>query len=184
MRPNMMVGTICLISAVALSACQPSRSLDAPAKNAEPLNLAAQEPAPTTIAPKTAPKKTVAKTVGKTLVMSSAVATPASTPVIESHAVATRQQEDEPIATTVTGCLELRDDGMFQLKDTDGEHAPKARSWKSGFIKKGAAKIAVFDAGNRLKLGTHVGYRVSVSGTLTDRDMRARALRATSERCD
>ena len=73
---------------------------------------------------------------------------------------------------------------MFQLKDNDGEHAPKARSWKSGFIKKGSANIDVFDAGNRLKLGSHVGYRVSVSGTLTDREMQARSLRATSEHCD
>ena len=109
-------------------------------------------------------------------------AAPASTPVMESRAVAARQ-DDLSIATTVTGCLDLRDDGMFQLKDTDGDHTPKARSWKSGFIKKAAAKIDVFDAGNRLKLGNHVGYRVTLSGMLTDRQLRARSLESTSESC-
>ena len=87
------------------------------------------------------------------------------------------------ISTTIAGCL-VRDDGIFQLKDTDGQHAPRTRSWKSGFIRKGSATIDVIDAANRLKLGPHVGHRVSVSGTLTDRELRAHAMRATSERCD
>lgn len=187
MRPNRMVGAICLMSAAALAACQPSQSLDRGATNAQPLKLESQQPAQKAAIAK--PKKAVAKATAKTAAPVKASAknadvVPASTRVAESRAVAAKQQGDEPIATTITGCLELRDDGMFQLKDTDGEHAPKARSWKSGFVKKGAAKIDVFDAGNRLKLGTHVGYRVSISGALTDRQMRARSLRATSERCE
>ncbi len=190
MRPNMMVGALCLISAAAaFSACRPSQSLDAATTNAEPLKLEAQQPAPTATEVKAAPKKAVAKAGATSPAVSNAVAspdpTPASTPVMESRAVAARQQdEDAPIATTITGCLVLRDDGMFQLKDNDGEHAPKARSWKSGFIKKSSASIDVFDAGNRLKLGTHQNYRVAVSGTLSDRELRARSLSATSQRCD
>ena len=188
MRPNIMVGAICLISAAAFAACQPSQSLDAAATNTEPLKLEAQQPAPKATAVKVAPKKAVAKAGAKTAAVSDAVAStdasPESTPVTESRVVAATQQEDEPVATTITGCLVLRDDGMFQLKENDGEHAPKAPSWKSGFIKKRSASIDVFDAGNRLKLGSHVGYRVSISGTLADRDMRARSLQATSEQCD
>jgi hypothetical protein len=183
MRPNMMVGAICLVSAAAFAACQPSQSLDAAAKD-EPLKLEA----PKTAAAKAAPKKAVAKAGATTSAASNAVATqvatPSSTPATQSRAVAAKQDDDAPISTTITGCLILRDDGMFQLKNTDGEHAPKARSWKSGFVKKGSANIDVFDAGNRLKLGSQVNYRVSVSGTLTDREMRARAMRATSERCE
>ena len=179
MRPNMIVGTICLVSAAAFAACQPSQSLDAAAKNGESLRLEA----PKAVAAKVAPKKAVAKAGATTPAVTNAVATPA-TPVTESRAVAAKQDDDAPISTTITGCLVLRDDGMFQLKDTDGEHAPKARSWKSGFIKKGTANIDVLDAGNRLKLGSQVNYRVSVSGTLADRQMRARSLRATSEHCE
>ena len=92
-----------------------------------------------------------------------AASTPMASPPIMASRAAAAKDEDLSIATTITGCLELRDDGMFQLKDTDGDFAPKARSWKSGFIKKGSAKVDVFDAGNRLKLGNHVGSRVSLS---------------------
>jgi hypothetical protein len=182
MRPNMMVGAICLISAAAFAACQPSQSLDAAVKD-EPLKLEAQQPAPTA-----AVKKAVAKPAAKSPAISNAVASkdavPASAPAMDSRAVAARQQDEESVSATITGCLVLRDDGMFQLKDNDGEHAPKARSWKSGFIKKGSATIDVFDAGNRLKLATHVNYRISVSGTLTDRQLRARSLHVTSQQCD
>jgi hypothetical protein len=180
MRPNMMVGAICLISAAAFAACQPSPSVDA-AKD-EPLTLEAQQPAA-----KATPKKTAAKPAAKSPAVSNAVVSndaKADTPVMASRAEAKAQDDEESVSATITGCLVLRDDGMFQLKDNDGEHAPKARSWKSGFIKKGSASIDVFDAGNRLKLGSHVNHRVSVSGTLTDRQLRARAMRATSERCD
>jgi hypothetical protein len=149
----------------------------------EPMKLAAQPPAANA-----APKKAVAKPAAKSPAVSKAVASkdavPAGTTAMESRAVAASRQDEESIATTITGCLVMRDDGMFQLKDTDGEHAPKSRSWKSGFIKKGSASIDVFDAGNRLALASHLHYRVSVSGTLTDRQLRARAMRATSESCD
>lgn len=186
MRPNMMVAAICVMSAASFAACQPSQSLDAAATDA-PLTLQAQPAAKATAAKAGQPKKAAAKADAKTPSVAKAVAStnaaPASTPVLESRAVAAKQDQ-ESVSATVTGCLELRDDGMFQLKDTDGEHAPKSRSWKSGFIKKGSATIDVFDAGNRLKLGGHVGYRVSISGMLTEREMRARSLRATSLRCE
>ena len=186
MRPKMMVGAICLVSAAAFAACQPAQSVDAAATDAQPLQLEAQPVAKATAA-KAAPKKAVAKADTKTPAVVNAVATKTmsntGTPMMESRAVAAKQQEEDSISTTVTGCLELRDDGMFQLKDTEGEYAPKARSWKSGFVKKGSAKIDVFDAGNRLKLGTHVHTRVSISGKLTDRQLRARSLESTSEAC-
>jgi hypothetical protein len=189
MRPKLIVGAICVLSAATFAACQPSQSLDAAAKDETPLSLAAQ-PAPKATPAKAQTKKAVAKRDAKTPAVSNAVASTntvaASTPTMASRAVAARRddrRDDLSIATTITGCLDLRDDGMFQLKDTDGEAAPKARSWKSGFIKKGSAKIDVFDAGNRLKLGNHVGSRVSLSGMLTDRQLRARSLESTSERC-
>jgi hypothetical protein len=151
---------------MAFAACQPSQALDAaPTEPKAPkLQVAAK-----VVAAKSAPKHAVATANAKTPDVATAAA---------------KQNDAESVMTTVTGCLELRDDGMFQLKDTDGEHAPKSRNWKSGFIKKGTAKVNVFDGGNRLKLGTHVGYRVSISGTLTDRELRARSLRATSEACE
>ena len=78
---------------------------------------------------------------------------------------------------TVTGCLEEHDKA-FRLTDTSGADAPKSRSWKSGFLKKGAASVNVVDATKALNLSGHVGRRVSVTGTLDGRDMNARSMRS------
>jgi len=83
---------------------------------------------------------------------------------------------------TITGCLE-RNDETFRLKDTSGADAPKSRSWKSGFLKKGPKPIDVVDASKRLKLGDHVGQRVSVTGTLVDREMQVRSLKRVAPSC-
>jgi hypothetical protein len=87
-----------------------------------------------------------------------------------------------PAPVTITGCLERADD-TFRLKDTTGTDALKARSWKSGFLKKRAASIDVVDAANRVKLPDHVGQRVSLTGTLVDREMQVRSLHRISASC-
>lgn len=85
-------------------------------------------------------------------------------------------------AVTITGCLE-RSDASYRLKDTSGADVPKARSWKSGFLKKGSASIDVVDAAHGLKLADYVGRRVSVTGTLVDREMQARSMRRVASSC-
>ena len=90
--------------------------------------------------------------------------TPAAEPQPESKSVA-----------TVTGCLE-NDEGTFQLTDASGAEAPTARSWKSGFLKKRAAHVELVDAVG-LNLRQYTGRRVAVTGTLVERDMRARSVR-------
>jgi hypothetical protein len=89
----------------------------------------------------------------------------------------------KPAPVTITGCLE-RDDNSFRLKETAGDNAPKSRSWKSGFLKKGPAPVAVVDASNHLKLQSHVGERVSVTGTLVDREMQGRSLQRLASSCN
>ena len=71
----------------------------------------------------------------------------------------------------------------FRLKDTSGTDAPKARSWKTGFLKKSSPSIEVVDAANRLQLPTHVGQRVSVTGTLADGQLQVRSLRRIPGSC-
>lgn len=85
-----------------------------------------------------------------------------------------------PAPVTVTGCLERTDDG-YRLKETSGADAPKARSWKSGFLKKSSATLEVLDSGRTLSLADHVGRRVSLTGTVTDREMQARSIRRLGE---
>lgn len=89
---------------------------------------------------------------------------------------------EEAGTVTITGCLE-RDAETYRLKDTTGTDAPKSRSWKSGFLKQGAATIEVIDATNTLRLANHVGRRVSVTGTLVDREVHGHSLRRVSSSC-
>ena len=86
-------------------------------------------------------------------------------------------------AVTLTGCLERHDDD-FRLKDAAGADVPKSRSWKSGFLKKHTAAIDVVDGSHRLKLADHVGERVSVTGTLVDREMQVRSLKRVAAGCN
>jgi hypothetical protein len=106
----------------------------------------------------------------------------------EAIAPAVLPAEKEPAAqlaaVTITGCLERADETTFRLKDTVGEDAPKSRSWKSGFLKKGSASIEVVDAAQRLKLSDHVGQKVSVTGTLVEREMQVRSLQRVSTSCE
>jgi hypothetical protein len=204
------VGAITLIGAAALfGGCQPAQQMPPPPAESEPLKLQAPEPeTKPAVAKPDQPKKAIAKAPEakkatkpvaenanpantKPELTLADDATPASTPVAESRVIPQKdddaQQEDrddeQPIITTIMGCLE-RDGDVFRLKDTEGNHAPKSRSWKSGFIRRGSAKVDLVDASNRLKLPSHVGYRVSVSGTLVEREMHGRTIRQTSERCD
>lgn len=121
----------------------------------------------------TGPSKGV--TAKKAASSTSATGTAASTVKPSASASANR-------AVTVTGCLEKSDEG-YRLKDTSGAAAPKSRSWKSGFLKKGAAPVEVVDASHTLALNRHVGHRVAVSGPLTDREMRAESVQQIAASC-
>lgn len=87
-----------------------------------------------------------------------------------------------PMVVTLTGCL-ARSDNAFRLKDTTGVNVPKGRSWKSGFLTKRSASIAIVPDSSELPLAKHVGSRVTLSGTLIDREMRVRTLRRVSSSC-
>jgi hypothetical protein len=105
-----------------------------------------------------------------------------NTAVASSRAADVRSASDTGIVT-ITGCLE-QDDDVFRLKDTEGANAPKARSWKSGFLKKGAAKVEIVDASNRLRLKSHVGKRVTVTGQLHEKEMLANSVRRVAASCE
>jgi hypothetical protein len=140
----------------------------------------------------TAPSTTVAakastfETTGSALPARSASrpATPQSSVIaVQQPTVAAPQLVTEQTPVTLTGCLEL-DNEAFRLKDTTGANAPKARSWKSGFLKKNPASIEVIDRANRVQLPDHVGQRVVVTGLLVDREMQVRSLRRVAASCN
>ena len=85
-------------------------------------------------------------------------------------------------SVTVNGCLE-RDDAAFRLTDTSGAQAPRERSWRTGFLRKRNSDLGVVEAGKKLKLKDHVGHRVSLSGTVTDGELRASSVRHLAASC-
>lgn len=82
---------------------------------------------------------------------------------------------------TMTGCIEKRGDA-YRLIDTEGDDAPRARSWKFGFIKKGTVALDLVDGGQTAPF-KHVGERVRVTGTLDDRELTLRSLRRVADSC-
>jgi len=85
-------------------------------------------------------------------------------------------------SVTITGCV-ANDEATFWLKDTSGADAPKSRNWKSGFLKKRPAPIALLDATHALKLPNYVGQRVAATGTLVNREMRAHSVQRVAASC-
>jgi hypothetical protein len=88
-----------------------------------------------------------------------------------------------PQIVTVTGCLEEKNDA-FRLKNTDGADAPKSRSWKTLGMTKHASSLTLVDTTKRLKLASHVGQRVSVTGALNDKELDLKSLKSVGPSCD
>jgi hypothetical protein len=187
------------IAIVAMGILLASRRTAPEAEEMMAADMAPSTEAVVTEAPKkAAPKKAQTRKVNTSVGTSSKPAKPAANtakPAASAAAkpattaVAKPASSEDKAATTgletvsITGCLE-RDDDVYRLKDTEGANVPKARSWKSGFLKKGGSKVEVVDASNRLKLQNHVGRRVSVTGTLYEREMVANSVRRVADSCD
>jgi hypothetical protein len=112
-----------------------------------------------------------------------------SKPIIESKVPPPAALEPLPktdvqdvTSVTITGCLEL-DEDTYWLKNASGEGAPTSRSWKSGFLKKRKSAVELVDATSALKLRSHVGQRVSATGSLVARELRARTLKQVAASC-
>jgi hypothetical protein len=86
---------------------------------------------------------------------------------------------------TITGCLEISvDQDAFRLTDTEGADALRSRNWRTGFLKKGSAPVALVEPPDRLALQTHVGRRVAATGLLTSHDLKVSALRVVGPACN
>ena len=117
-----------------------------------------------------------------------AVSQPIAEPAKKAAAGKTKTANGKGVAqapqiVTVTGCLEEKNDA-FRLKDTDGADAPKSRSWKTLGLKKHASSLTLVDTTKRLKLGSHVGERVSVTGALNEKELDLKSMKAVSPSCD
>ena len=164
------IGIVTLTGAVMLLAARATSETASPA----PQPNRAEEPADKSTEP--VKKSSTPKPASSAVPVKGAPVASATAP----SGVPARATDDEPV--TVTGCLAL-DNQEYRLTDTEGEDAPKSRSWKSGFLKKHAANLEVLDAAN-LRLATHLGQRVTVTGVVTDRKMQARSLVVAARSCN
>lgn len=90
-----------------------------------------------------------------------------------------------PPPVTITGCLEISTDGNeFRLADTEGADAPKSRSWRTGFLRKRMAPVALIDAPDPLALKNSIGKRVAATGVLTSRELQVSSLRVVAASCN
>ena len=113
-----------------------------------------------------------------------AAATPAE-PAPARNAAAASAAIAGPAPVTITGCLEMSVDEMeFRLTDTEGAQAPRSRSWRTGFLKKKSAPVALVDPSDPQAWNQQVGKRVAATGLLTSREMRVSSLRVVSPSCD
>ena len=167
-----LVGTCVIGAAMLIAANQPS----------ETLAMTSADVRPERPAPGQARKTVAARASASEAVMASTLAAdPMVVNVVADASAAKATSKSDPV--TIMGCLE-RSDNTFRLKETFGEHAPKSRSWKSGFLKKGPTSIDVVDASRNLKLATHVGQRVSVTGVVVNHAMQVRSLKRVAATCD
>jgi hypothetical protein len=91
----------------------------------------------------------------------------------------------EASPVTITGCLEVSvDHDEFRLTDTEGVDAPRSRSWRTGFLKKRSAPVALVEPPDRRALQTQVGRRVAATGLLTSHDLKVSALRVVGSSCN
>ncbi|MGE3704158.1 MAG: hypothetical protein AB7I13_02725 [Vicinamibacterales bacterium] len=105
-------------------------------------------------------------------------------PTAVSAAAETDVVADVP-SVTITGCLEISvDHDEFRLTDTGGTAAPKARSWRSGFLRKRSAAVALVDAPDPLALKSHVGKRVAASGVLAGHALQVRSVQVVEGSCE
>jgi hypothetical protein len=90
-----------------------------------------------------------------------------------------------PAPVTITGCLEVSvDHSEFRLTDTDGVYAPKARSWRTGFLKKRSAAVALIEPPDPRGLQKQVGKRVAATGLLASNEMKVKSLQVVGSSCN
>lgn len=106
---------------------------------------------------------------------------------LDAPAVASTATPDagNQAVTTLSGCLEATVDGdEFRLTEIESTDAPKARSWRSGFLKKRSAPVELVELSDRAGLRKYVGHRVVATGLLTGRELRVRSFQSAGTSCE
>jgi hypothetical protein len=107
----------------------------------------------------------------------------AAAPTAQARFVSTESVGPAPV--TLTGCLEMTvDRDEFRLSDPEGADAPRARSWRTGFLKKRPTPVALVEPPDPHGLQVQVGKRVAATGTLIDRELKVSSVAVVGSSCD
>jgi hypothetical protein len=162
------------------------------------------EPVSTAHAVEAPRKKPAIVRAGKSRIAPSAksIAPIASGPIAPSAKVAPARHDDAvntvaarkentvvgpagPPPVTITGCLEISTAGdEFRLTDTEGIDAPTSRTWRSGFLKKRSAPVALVALSDPRGLERQVGKRVAATGLLANSELKVRSLNVVGPSCE
>ena len=174
---TVVVGTLCVVAAAALVMSRNSSvvnwvaEVDATGQVQKIERVEAFDPAQTT-----APVRRVETPDAEPTIVAASLRSTGDAADQQSATSSVSEEVPALGPVTITGCLE-RDDAGFSLTDVSGDDAPKARSWKSGFLRKRSSSVALVDRGYTQRLASYVGQRVETTGILEDREMRVRAVR-------
>lgn len=185
--------------AVAVPPTEPQARVAEPVSTVPPPEIVSPPARVSTAASTTVSAKKNRSAVGRVAAASSTAATPVADMPARDEAVA-KPADVEPATTapaaassaaetsgfdsaTITGCLEISaNEDRFRLTDTDG--VPKARSWRTGFLKKRSAAVDLVDAPDSLALDKQVGKRVAATGVLMNRTLKVASVRVVSPTCN
>jgi hypothetical protein len=154
--------------------------------------LAARQPAAPADDGTTTTPQSLSSAVARPLLKPAVEKTPSPVPVKRTQTARTSASTSAAPAptapvkaastVTVEGCL-ASDGATYRLKNVSGLDAPKARSWRTGFLMKRSPSIELVDTTGRLRLQDRIGTRVEAAGSLVDRALRATALRQVAASC-
>ncbi len=167
----------------AAHAVSAARAVKAPSKKSSKLENARVEASGKSAARFTAPVKAAAEATAEedaaTKRMVSELRAAADAPAALSAEILGRA------AVTITGCLEMSvDENDFRLTDTEGASAPKARSWRTVFLKKRSAPVALIEPPDPRGMQKQIGKRVAATGLLTSRELKVNSLRVVGASCN
>ena len=95
-----------------------------------------------------------------------------------------KPKADKPKAVTLSGCVRNGgEDNGFVLTKVEGADAPRARGWKTGYLLKRRTNVDVVAGSSSIRLKDHVGRRVTVNGTLEQKEraqVKVRSIRVLS----
>ena len=161
----------------------PQPAAASPASSTQAPRPRAAKPADATHTETTKPAaKSSTATSSNMLIVANGPAPAKTSSIPPTAADATSHASQTPV--TITGCLETTvEETEFRLTDTQGADVPKARSWKTGFLKKSATPISLVGFSDTTGLKKLVGHRVSATGTLASGELHLRSYKPTGASC-